>query len=278
MPRINHNIPAMITGTALRSVGRQMEKSLEKLSTGLRINRAADDAAGLSVSEQLRTQVNGLNMGGRNCQDGVALINIAEGALNEAEAMLQRLRELSIQAANDTLTSRERGYIQVEVDHLITEIDRIVAGTQYNGQPLLNGTAPWGTGGVLHIGPNNTAANDTIIVTIDSIDSVAIGIFGMTVATQVLATQSISDLDVALGSVNTLRADLGAITNRLEHALTNQENQEQNMQAAESVIRDTDFALETTRFTRNQIIMQSATAMLAQANQVPQSVLSLLKG
>ena len=281
MPRINHNISAMITGNALRSVDRQLQKSLERLSTGMRINRASDDAAGLSVSEQLRTQVRGLNMGSRNIQDGISLINIAEGALIEVESMIQRMRELCIQAANDTLTSVERGYIGIEIDQLKNEIDRIVAGTQYNSQRLLNGVDPWGTtGGVLHIGPNNDPTADSLTYQIDPMDTVSLAIDGANLLadTQVNATAGISTLDNALMSVNSLRADLGAMTNRLEHALTNQENQEQNMQAAESVIRDADFAYETTQFTRNQILSQSSTSMLAQANMVPQNVLSLLQG
>jgi len=281
MPRINHNVPAMITGNALRSVDRQLQKSLERLSTGLRINRASDDAAGLSVSEQLRTQVRGLNMGARNIQDGVALVNIAEGALIEVEAMIQRMRELCIQAANDTLTSVERSYVNIEITNLKSEVDRITLGTQYNSQRLLNGDAPWGTapGGVLHIGPNNDPTADTLQYQIDAMNTVALGIDGanLLVDTQINATAGISTLDVALMSVNALRADLGAMTNRLEHALSNQENQEQNMQAAESVIRDADFALESTQFTRNQILSQSSTAMLAQANTIPQSVMSLLQ-
>jgi flagellin len=281
MPRINHNVTAMITGSALHQVDRQLQKSLEKLSTGLRINRAADDAAGLSVSEQLRTQVRGLNMGGRNIQDGVALINIAEGALIEVESMLQRMRELSIQAANDTLTSKERSYVEIEVNQLKSEVDRIVSGTQYNSQQLLNGTAPWGIlpGGILHIGPNNNAAADTIQYRINPMNTTSLGINGanLSVLTQTSSTVAISSLDVALSSVNALRADLGAVVNRLEHALTNQENQETNMQAAESVIRDTDFATETTAFSKHQILSQSSTAMLAQANTAPQNVLSLLK-
>ncbi|MDD5673489.1 MAG: flagellin [Chitinivibrionales bacterium] len=281
MPRINHNVPAMITGNSLNNIERQMQKSLEQLSTGLRINRASDDAAGLSVSEQLRTQVNGLAMGTRNAQDGIALVNIAEGALNETEAMMQRMRELSIQAANDTLTSTERGYIQVEFDQLRQEIDRIVGGTQYNSQPLLNGGSVWTTGGVLQIGPNDNATGfDVVLVTIPAINTTGLGISivdNVWVTTQIDATNAISALDNALSSVNTQRASLGAITNRLEHALTNQENQQTNMSAAESVIRDTDFAATTTQFTRNQILAQSSTAMLAQANSLPQSVLSLLK-
>lgn len=282
MPRINHNVTAMVTGNSLNQVDRSLQKSLEKLSTGLRINRASDDAAGLSVSEQLRTQVRGLNMGARNIQDGISLVNIAEGALNEVETMLQRMRELSIQSANDTLTSSERSYIGIEINQLKSELDRITTGTQYNSQPLLNGSAPWGTapGGVLHIGPNNNVAADTIQYRINPMNTTALGINGaaLSVLTQTDATSAISSLDDALSSVNALRADLGAITNRLEHALTNQENQETNMQAAESVIRDTDFAAETTLYTRNQILSQSSTSMLAQANTAPQNVLSLLKG
>lgn len=281
MPRINTNVSAMITGNALRSVGRDMQKSLEALSTGLRINRASDDAAGLSVSEQLKTQVTGLAMGDRNAQDGVALVNIAEGALNEVESMIQRMRELSIQASNDTLTSVERGYVQVEFDQLRTEIDREVGGTQYNGMNLLDGSAPWGTtGGVLHVGANNVSANDIVMVTIAGVNTNLLNISmnqNLFVTDQASASGAISRLDTALSSVNTLRAYLGAITNRLEHAITNQENQNQNMTAAESTIRDADFAYETTQFSRNQIITQSATAMLAQANSLPQSILSLLK-
>ena len=281
MPRINHNVPALVTGQALRVSERHLSKSLEKLSTGLRINRAADDAAGLSISEQLRTQCRGLAMGNRNIQDGISLLNIAEGALIEIEDMLQRLRELTIQAANDTLTSKERSYINVEFSQLKIEIDRVANGTQYNSQKLLNGdtNSPWATGGVLHVGPNDDLITDEIIVTIGSITTGGLGINGTNCIplTQTDAVAAISSLDFALDSVNKLRAELGAKTNRLEHALNNQENQEQNMQAAESVIRDTDFAAETTTFTRNQILQQSSTAMLSQANMIPQSVLSLLQ-
>jgi len=279
MPRINHNIPSMITGNALRNVEKHLGTSLEKLSTGMRINRAADDAAGLSVSEQLRSQVRGLGMGLRNTMDGISMLNIAEGALIEVEDMLHRMRELAIQAANDTLTGNERSFIQVEVDQLKSEVDRIVNATQFNSQQLLNGGAPWGTGGVLHVGPNNSTTVDQITITIGGVTTALLGIDGANalMTSQTDATAAIGALDVALTSVNTLRADLGAKVNRLEHAVKNQSNAETNMQAAESVIRDADFAHETMLFTRNQILQQSSTAMLAQANQVPQSVLSLLQ-
>ena len=278
MPRINHNISAMVTSGALSKVENDLSKSLEKLSTGLRINRASDDAAGLSVSEQLTTQVTGLDMGKRNAQDGESLVNIAEGALTEVESMLQRMRELSIESANDTLTSVERGYCQVEFGQLGTEIDRIVGCTQYNSMNLLDGSSPWGTtGGTIHVGPNATG-NDVITVTIDGVSTGALGITSSAVyiTDQTSATSAISSLDAALSSVNTLRANLGAITNRFDHAITNQDNQSQNMQAAESVIRDVDFATETTQYSRSQILQQSATAMLAQANSLPQIALKLL--
>jgi flagellin len=281
MPRINHNVAAMVTSSALINVERDLSKSLEKLSTGLRINRASDDAAGLSVSEQLNTQVTGLATGQQNAEDGQSLVNIAEGALQEVESMIQRMRELSIEAANDTLTSTERGYCQVEFTQLSTEIDRIVTSTQYNSMNLLDGSSPWGTtGGVIHVGPNATAS-DEVIITIPGVDTDSLGISStdnVFITDQTSATNSISSLDAALSSVNTLRANLGAISNRFDHAISNQENQQENMQAAESVIRDVDFATQTTEYTKNQILQQSATAMLAQANQIPQTVLTLLQG
>jgi len=272
----------MITGNALNNADRAMQSSLEKLSTGLRINRAADDAAGLSVSQQLTTQVNGLGQGDRNAKDGTSLVNIADGALNEVESMLQRMRELSIQSANDTLTSLERSYTQVEFGQLASEIDRIVNSTQFNSMNLLDGSAPWGTtGGIIHIGANNISFADTIVVTIPSINTTQLGISSVDnvdLTSQVDASNAIDAIDVALNSVNTLRANLGAITNRLQHAITDEENQETSMQAAESTITDVDFASETTNYSKQQILVQSSTAMLAQANSLPQSVLSLLKG
>jgi flagellin len=289
MPRINHNISAMITSSSLADVDREMAKSLQKLSTGLRINSAADDAAGLSISNQLQTQVTGLAQGQRNAQDGSSLVTIADGALNEVQSILQRMRELSIQSANDTLTSVERGYTETEFDQLRSEIDRIVGATQFNSMNLLDGSAPWGSaaGGVIHVGPNNTA-NDVINITIAGVSTGALTITAngldkngvadhVFITDQVSATNAISSLDIALQSVNTLRSNLGAIANRLADAITNQENQQTNMAAAESTIRDVDFATETTEFTREQILSQSSTAMLAQANQLPQSVLTLLK-
>ncbi|MCU0608631.1 MAG: flagellin [Chitinispirillaceae bacterium] len=279
MASINNNIAAMITANSLNAVNRQIKTSLERLSTGLRINRASDDAAGLSVSEQLRTQVRGLAMGARNIQDGISMINIADGCLIEVGSMIQRIRELCIEAANDTYTSQERDYLNQENMQLKAEIDRIVAGTQFNSMPLLNGTAPWGTGsgGILHIGPNNVAANDEIQYLIPSTNLAGLGLTNISMTSQTDAVSSLNVLDQAIYSVNALRANLGAITNRLEHALINQDNQSTNMTSAESIIRDADFAKESTMFARNQILTQSSTAMLAQANTLQQNVLSLLK-
>jgi flagellin len=278
--RINHNISSMITQGALGRVNKQLNTSLERLSTGLRINRASDDAAGLSVSEQMRTQVNGMNKAKSNAQDGIALLNIAEGAVNEIESMLQRMRELAVQSTNDTLTSTERAYTNQEYGALMSEIDRITNVTQYNTQTLLDGGtnsfgATGGTSSVLHIGPNASSA-DSVTVQINGTSSGALSISTTGVSTQAASETAIRNIDTAINSINSLRSDLGAYINRLDHAINNLDNQMHNTQSAESLIRDVDFASETSNFTRNQILTQSATAMLAQSNALPQNVLSLL--
>ena len=270
----------MITQAALGQANKGLSTSLERLSTGLRVNRAADDAAGLSVSEQLRTQVRGTRMAIRNAGDGTSLLRIAEGAANEISAMLQRMRELAIQANNDTLTSVERSYLDQEFQALKDEVDRISKQTQYNGVTLLDGGVnSFGVANgasVLHIGANNSAGVDTISIGVDSVTTGALGIETAAITSRVSINEAINSVDDAIKSVNAMRSSLGSAMNRLDHAVTNLEVQEANMQSAESVIRDTDFAYEMTEFTRNQILNQSATSMLAQANSVPQSVLSLL--
>jgi flagellin len=282
--RINHNISAMVTQSALYSVGVDMAQSLERLSTGLRINRASDDAAGLGVSENLRTQVNGTAQATRNAQDGIAALNIAEGAANEVSAILQRMRELAVQTSNDTLTSTERAYTQQEYSALQAEIDRISNATNYNKQSLISSTANQrfgavGAGSLLWVDANSTVGVDSITITIDTLTTVGLGI---AVGTTDLTTQNdsvaaISLIDNAIDSVNKMRGDVGAYVNRLEHAINNLNVSNTNQQAAESQIRDVDFAAQTSQYTRDQILTQSATAMLAQANSVPQSVLTLLK-
>jgi flagellin len=281
--RINHNISSMITQAALSVVNRDLNKSLERLSTGLRVNRASDDAAGLSVSENLRTQVRGIGKARANAADGISLLQIAEGAANEISSILQRMRELAVQSTNDTLTTTERQYTEQEFQSLIKEVDRITDSTRYNGMTLIDGrgsvggTFGSGANSVLHIGPNAKAA-DAITITMSGISTTALGVSLSSISTQASSLIAIQSLDVAINSVNRMRSDLGAYVNRLEHAVNNLDNQLHNTQNAESVIRDVDFAEETSTFTRNQILTQSATSMLAQANAVPQSVLGLLGG
>ncbi|HSQ43105.1 MAG TPA: flagellin [Fibrobacteraceae bacterium] len=281
--RINHNISAMITQTSLNNADSSMSKSLEKLSTGLRVNRASDDAAGLAVSERLRSQVRGLSRASMNAQDGIALLQIAEGACNEIDDILQRQRELAVQASSDTLTSTDRAYLDLEFTQLSEEIDRITKSAQYNTMTLLDGTGfgAGEAGSILHIGANSGAANEISI----HLGSISTGTLGMStsgtdavgLSTQASATSTLSVVDTAMNTVNSLRADLGSYINRLEHTINNIDNQEYNTEDAESRIRDVDFATETTEFTRNQILVQSSTSMLAQANSVPQTVLSLLQ-
>ncbi len=279
--RINHNVSSMITQSALYTVNRDMQQSLERLSTGLRINRASDDAAGLGVSENLRTQIRGVRQAQRNAQDGISALNIAEGAANEASAILQRMRELAIQSANDTLTTTERQYIDSEFQDLETEVDRISQVTNYNGQELISSnTSRFGTSGnnTLWIDANDTEGVDSMTVTITSLDSSDLSLNDLNISTQSAATAAISTLDDAIDSVNSMRANVGAYVNRLEHAVNNLQVSETNQVSAESQIRDTDFAAESSRFSRNQILQQSATSMLSQANMVPSGVLTLLQG
>lgn len=276
--RINHNISAMVTQGALYKSNRSLSTSLERLSTGLRINRASDDAAGLGVSENLRAQVRGVAQAQRNAQDGIAALNIAEGAMNEVSSVLQRMRELAIQASNDTLTDTERGYLDTEFQALDSEITRIANVTNYNGQSLLDGSG-FGSAAAdeLWIDAGDTSGTDSISgITIDPVRSSDLAVDGLAVDTQANASGAIDDLDNAIDSVNNARADVGALTNRLDHAINNLLVSEANQQSAESVIRDADFATETASFTRNQILVQSATAMLSQANMVPSTVLGLV--
>jgi len=280
--RINHNISAMITQSSLNAADKGMSSSLQKLSTGLRVNSAADDAAGLAVSERLRGQIKGMGRAKMNAQDGIALLQIAEGACNEIDDVLQRQRELAVQASSDTLTSTDRGYLDLEFNQLAAETDRITGSSQYNTMTLLDGTGfGAGAGGsVLHIGANSGNA-DEIHVQIGSISTGSLGMStsgaaAVGVSTQASATKTISAIDAAMDKVNRLRANLGSYINRLDHTINNIANQEFNTQDAESRIRDVDFATETTQFTRNQILVQSSTSMLSQANQKPQSVLKLL--
>ncbi len=276
--RINNNISSMITQTSLSTQQKGLGKSLEKLSTGMRINRASDDAAGLSISEALRSQVRGMDRARSNAEDGIALLNIAEGATGEINNILQRMRELAVQSSTDTLTDTEREYTDAEFQELVSEIDRIAGATNYNGQNLLDETGGADGDGTFnfHVGAGSDPLTDQISVDISAMDSTELAIDNSELTTASDALDAIDAIDEALATVNTLRSTLGAATNRLEFTVNNLSNQMYNVQDAESRIRDVDFAKETTEFTRTQILTQSATSMLAQANAVPQGVLSLL--
>ncbi len=275
--RVNTNIEALNAQRNLMMTALAFSKSAEKLSSGLRINRAGDDAAGLSISEKLRAQVRGLNQAVRNAQDGISLIQTAEGALNEVHSILQRMRELAIQAANDTLTTEDRQAIAQELVSLRNELDRIAQQTQFNGQNLLDGTFQ---AKYFHIGPNQ---NQTITVTIDNVNSTVIGgnlsnlvdTFNST-PNQANAEALITGVDDAIKDVSGVRSGLGAIQNRLEHTIANLSVASENLTAAESRIRDTDMAAEMVNFTRLQILQQAGVAVLAQANVNPQVILKLL--
>ena len=268
--RINNNIMALNTHRQLGINNMAGAKSLEKLSSGYRINRAGDDAAGLSISEKMRSQIRGLKMASKNAQDGISLIQTAEGALNEAHAILQRMRELAVQSASDTNTDNDRAELQKEVTQLIGELDRIAKNTEFNGMELLDGSF---TDKVIHIGANEGQA---LSIAISGAASDDLGVSAIDIATQTGADAAISTIDVAIVNLSAIRSDLGAVQNRLEYTIRNLDNAAENLQAAESRIRDVDMAQEMMEFTKNNILQQAATAMLAQANMLPQSVLQLL--
>lgn len=265
--RINNNIMAMNAHRQLGANQVGAAKSMEKLSSGFRINRAGDDAAGLAISEKMRAQVRGLNQASRNAQDGISLLQTAEGAANEAHAILQRMRELAVQAANDTNDDAvDRDALQLEMDELIAELDRIDSDTKFNGQDLFGETFN------IHIGADSTS--EQLAVTVDNIDSTTLGVDGIDIS-----GGDADEIDVINSAINTLstsRAQLGAWQNRLEHTIKNLDNASENLQAAESRIRDVDMAKEMMEFTKQNILQQAATAMLAQANMAPQTVLQLL--
>ena len=272
--RITHNIPAIFSLRLLSRTQDDINSSIEKLSSGLRINRSSDDAAGLAISEKMRTQVRGLTQALKNAQDGISLIQTAEAGMQETHTILQRMRDLAVQSANDTYTSGDRSKIQVEVAQLIQEITRISSATQFNMMPLLNGDWAAGRGSlVLHVGANT---NETLRINITTMNSRGLGILDINISTRAGSNSSLSVLDDAIGIVSTYRSNLGAYQNRLEHTINATGIAMENMQAAESRIRDADMAEEMMNFTRNQILSQAGTAMLAQANLLPQSVLPLL--
>ena len=273
---IQHNMSAANANRMLGMVVTDQSKSIEKLSSGYRINRAADDAAGLSISEKMRGQIRGLEQASTNAQDGISMIQTAEGALNETHAILQRMRELAVQAANGTETSDDRAAIQLEVDQLIEEIDRISDTTQFNTMNLLDGTlGDAGNGTVtFHVGAN---ANQEIDVTIGDMSAATLGVDAIKVDNVANANTTITAVDEAIKLVSAQRSNLGAVQNRLEHTIDNLDTSAENLQTAESRIRDVDMAEEMVTYTKNSVLQQAAQSILAQANQTTSSVLSLLQ-
>jgi flagellin len=246
-------------------------KSTEKLSSGYRVNRAADDAAGLAISEKMRRQVKGLTQASRNAQDGISAVQTAEGALAEVHDMLQRMNTLANQSANGTNTSVDRGYLDKEFQALKSEITRVASTTTFNEQNLLNGD--FASGKALQVGAES---GQTITVKIDAMSATSLSVDGASIDSDTNASAAINTVKSALASVSNQRADLGAIQNRLEHTINNLDNVVENTTAAESQIRDTDMATEMVAYSNNNILAQAGTSMLAQANQANQSVLSIL--
>lgn len=271
--RVQHNMAAANTNRQLGITTGQLGKSTEKLSSGYRINRAGDDAAGLSISEKMRGQIRGLEQASTNAQDGISLIQTAEGALNETHSILQRMRELTVQAANDTNVTVDREAIQEEISALQSEITRIGKQTEFNTQKLLTGSF---TSKNLQVGANN---GQKIAISINTMTASALGVASISakVLSHGKATAALTTIDSAIEKVSTQRSKLGALQNRLEHTIANADNAAENLQAAESRIRDVDMAKEMVTYSKNNILQQAAQSMLAQANQSTQGVLSLLQ-
>ena len=270
---VQHNMQAANTNRYLNIAVNSQASTTEKLSSGYRINRAADDAAGLSISEKMRETIRGLNKASTNAQDGVSLIQTAEGALNETHSILQRMNELATQAANDTNTTSDRNAIQREINQLSSEIDRIQSTTQFNTMNLLDGKF---TGKNLQVG---ALSGQSIGISISSMKSSVLGVKGsaLSVSSFAAAGSTMKKVQSAIDMVSTQRAKLGAIQNRLEHTIANLDTTSENTSAAESRIRDTDMAKEMVNYSKNNILAQAGQSMLAQANQSTQGVLSLLQ-
>jgi flagellin len=278
---INHNMSALFANRQVKFNELDLNKDIEKLSTGMRINRAGDDASGLAVSEKLRSQIRGLNQAGRNIENAVSFIQTTEGYLAETHDIMHRLRELAVQSANGIYSPEDRAQIQVEVSQLVDEVNRIASHAQFNGFNMLTGRFANPTGGgvvtgqmFFQVGPNMDQRKQVYIGTMTA---GALGLAGVSISTPDSANQVIGRVDAAMTRISRQRADLGAYQNRFEMAAKGVAVAAENMQAAESLIRDTDIASQMVNYTKNQILMQSSTAMLAQANLKPRSVLQLLQ-
>ncbi|MCL1918689.1 MAG: flagellin [Peptococcaceae bacterium] len=267
---VNTNISSLNAQRNFGANNTAMGKTLEKLSSGLRINRAADDAAGLAISEKMRGQFRGLNQAVKNAQTGISLIQTAEGALNESHSILQRMRELAVQAATDTNTDDDRAKIQLEIAALTSELTRISTDTEFNTMKLLTGGF---TTKLFHIGAN---AGQSVSVSILGMSATDLSVNALSLTGQTTANTAITTIDNAINKVSTERSKLGAIQNRLEHTINNLQVASENLTASESRIRDADMAAEMSAFVKSQILSQAGVSMLAQANQVPQTVLKLL--
>ncbi|PLR82579.1 flagellin [Bacillus canaveralius] len=270
--RINHNISAMNTHRQLTFNNSNAAKSMEKLSSGYRINRGADDAAGLAISEKMRNQIRGLDQASKNSQDAISLIQTAEGALNETHSMLQRMAELTTQAANETITKSDADKIQAEITQLTNQIDSIAGQTKFNTKALLNSDSAILT---FQVGANGA---ETISLSLKDATATGLGVNTLTAldGTNAVASANLIKIQDAINEVSEARSNFGSVQNRLEHTINNLGTTSENLQAAESRIRDVDMAQEMMNMTKNNILTQAAQAMLAQANQQPQGVLQLL--
>jgi len=276
--RINTNVPALIAQRNLRNTRASLDTTLERLSSGSRINHAGDDAAGLAISESLRAQIRGLSQAERNSQDGISLVQVAEGAMSEVSNILIRLRELGVQASSDTVGPTERGFLNLEFGQLLQEVDRIAKSTVYNNVPLLNGSAQ---AFEIQIGTSNNPLTDRVRLFADGaadVSTVALGMNLATVADKVSAQNSLASIDQAISSVTSMRAEFGALQNRLQSVINNIQISKENMASANSRIRDADVAEEATSLTKNQILMQSGVSVLGQANTTIKTALGLLGG
>ncbi len=273
--RIQNNVEAFNAHRQLSATASKAAKSMEKLSSGFRINRAADDAAGLAISEKMRAQIGGLGQAQRNAQDGVSLVQTAEGALNEVHSMLQRVRDLKVQYSNGTLDSDDKAAIVAEVKALASEITEISDKTEFNGINLLDGTG--GSAGTITFQVGANTGETIAVITKDIAGASGTGAVDSVTDTATWEAVSLANLDTAINNISSIRADFGAVQNRLEHRLNNLATYQENLVGSESRIRDVDMASEMVNFTKLGILQQAGTSMLAQANQAPQSVLSLLR-
>lgn len=269
----NTNVASISAQRSLSVTQSSLQKSFERLASGMRIVRAGDDAAGLAISERMRARTRSLEQAGRNTQDGISLVQTAEGALNEVQNMMSRMRELAVQSANGTLTTSDQASLDSEFQQLGAEITRIANSTDFNGTTLLNAASTV----TIQVGAGTTAGTDTIDVTLADSTETGLSINTLDVTSTANANAAITALDTAMDTVSTTRSNLGAVQNRLESAARNTATQIENLTAAESRIRDVDVAKETAMLTRNQILQQAGVSILSQANQAPQAALSLLR-